>query len=112
MTYRLYDQIRRDSFVRTFAEVATAYGFSEPTIATIFDEYASELEEQGRSIIAPRILGIDEKHIVHAMRGVFVDIESGVLLEIKKSNKKADILGAIEAMIDYDKNIQIVTMDI
>lgn len=111
MTYRLYEQIRRDSFVRTYADVAAAYGFSAPTIASIFDEYAAELEEKRSAVVAPRVLGIDEKHIVHAMRAVFVDIETGVLLEMKSGNKKSDIIGTIQSMTDYDKNIEIVTMD-
>ncbi len=111
MTFRLYDQIRRDSFVNTFSDIAAAYGFSEPTIATIFDEYAAELEAEKEAIVAPRVLGIDEKHIVHAMRGVFVDIETGTLLEMTDSNKRSDVLGVIGAMVDYDKNIEIVTMD-
>lgn len=111
MTYRLYEQIRRDVFTRTFAEVAAAYGFSEPTVASIMDEYAAELGEQRKAIVAPRVLGIDEKHIVHAMRAVFVNIETGELLEMRPANKKADICGTIEAMVNYDKNIDIVTMD-
>jgi transposase len=111
MTYRLYEQIRRDSFVRTYTDVSAAYGFSATTIASIFDEYAEELEGKRSVVVAPRVLGIDEKHIVHAMRAVFVDIETGVLLEMKGGNKKADIIGTIQSMVDYDKNIEIVTMD-
>jgi len=111
MTRRLYDQIRRDSFVHTFSDVAARYGYSVPTIAGIFDEYASELELRREEIVAPRVLGLDEKHIVHAMRGVFVDIETGTLLEMTTNNKRADIIGAIESMVDYDKNIELVTMD-
>ena len=111
MTYRLYDQIRRDSFVRPFSDVAADFGYTAPTIAAIFDEYVSELEARRDKIVAPRILGIDEKHIVHDARGVFVDIEMGRLLEMTASNKKADIINAIESMEDYDTNIQLVTMD-
>ena len=44
------------------------------------------------------------------MRVVFVDIESGTLLEMRP-HKKTDIIDSIEKMVDYDKNIQIVTMD-
>jgi len=102
---------RRNALVRPFADVAKDYGYSPTTIANIFDEYSAELEANRPHIVAPRVLGIDEKHIVHAMRGVFVDIETGQLLEMTADNKRRDILGMIEKMKDYDKNIQIVTMD-
>lgn len=111
MTYRLYDLIKRASFIRPFSDVAVEYGYSVPTIGTIFDEYVAELEPMRGAIIAPRVLGIDEKHIVNAMRGVFVDIESGTLLEMTETNKRKDVIFTIENMIDYDKNIKIVTMD-
>lgn len=111
MTRRLYEQIRSQSFRHSFADVAASSGFSATTVASIFDEYAKELETARGPIVAPRVLGIDEKHIVHAMRGVFVDIESGRLLEMTEANKASDIMGTIMNMVDYDKNIEIVTMD-
>ena len=75
MTIRLRDVIRREAFVGTFKDVALKYGYSEPTIATIFDEYTAELDARRDKAVAPKVLGIDEKHIVHAARGVFVNIE-------------------------------------
>jgi transposase len=111
LTYRLYEQIKRDAFLRPFAEVASEYGYSEGTIRNIFDEFAAELEENRGPIIAPEVLGIDEKHIVNEMRGVFVDIKTGKLLEMTERNKREDVIGTIEKMVDYDKNIRIVTTD-
>lgn len=111
MTRRLYDQIKRETFVSTFSDIADKYGITPPTVAGIFDEYVAELEPLRKRIVAPRVLGIDEKHIVKSARGVFVDIEEGTLLEMVAGNKRNDIISAIEAMEDYDKNIQIVTMD-
>lgn len=111
MTYRLYDQIRRDAFRRPFNAVAANSGFSATTIAAIFDEYAAELEAHRGPVVAPRVLGIDEKHIVHAKRGVFVDIETGQLLEMTADNTEHTVKRTIENMVDYDENIKIVTMD-
>ena len=111
MTERLYKQIKRDSFRYSFTDVASQYGYSDTTVANIFDEYAKELESERGPIVAPYALGIDEKHIVHKMRAVFVDIENGGLLELRPDNKRSDIMGTIESMVDYDKNIKIVTMD-
>ena len=111
MTHRLHDQIKRESYIRPFTDVAPYFGYSIPTVAAIFDEYTAELEKQREEIIAPRILGIDEKHIVNALRDVFVDIETGTLLEMTPGNKRSDIIETIQGMKDYDKNIEIVTMD-
>lgn len=110
-TVRLYEQIRRDAFLRPFSDVAADFGYSEGTIRNIFDEYAEELEAKRGPIIAPEVLGIDEKHIEHTARGVFVDIQTGRLLEMTPDNKEKDILGTIENMVDYDKNIRLVTID-
>lgn len=110
-TYRLYEQIKRDSFVRPFSDVAEEFGYSEGSIRNIFDEFAAELESTRGPIVAPEVLGIDEKHIVHNMRGVFVDCKTGRLLEMTKTNKRDEVTNTIEKMVDYDKNIRIVTMD-
>ena len=110
-TYRLYEQIQRESFTRPFTDVAADFGYTEATVRNFFDEYAAELEVTRGPIIAPKVLGIDEKHIAHAMRGVFVNIENGRLLEMTEDNKEKDIVGTIEKMVDYDKNIKIVTTD-
>ena len=111
MTQRLYEQLGREVFVRSFTDVAYEFGYSESSVRNIFDNFAAEMEENRGPVVAPRVLGIDEKHIVHAMRGVFVDVEKGRLLEMTENNREADIVGTIESMVDYDKNIKIVTTD-
>ena len=111
MTERLKEKIRQDCFSMTFTDMAIDSGFSEATIRNICDEYWDELEASRGVIVAPRVLGIDEKHISNDMRAIFVNIETGRLLEIKPNNKEADIVETIESMEDYDKNIELVTMD-
>ena len=111
MTERLFNQIKRDSIRRPFKDVGDMFGYSDTTIGNIFDEYIAELEEKRGPIVAPYALGIDEKHIVHAMRAIFVSLDTGELLEMRPNNKREDIISTIESMVDYDKNIKIVTMD-
>lgn len=111
MTTRLYEQLQVESFRTPFVDLSSISGYSETTIADIFDEYAEWLEANRGPIIAPRVLGIDEKHIVNEMRAIFVDIETGQILEMTEKNKRKDIIDTIENMVDYDKNIEIVTMD-
>ena len=111
MTNRLLDQIRHDSFVHTFTEVANTFGFSITTITDIFDEYADELEANRPPIVASKAIAIDEKHIVHAMRGVFVDHITGELLEITPDNKKDTIISTLESFQDVYENLRLVTTD-
>ena len=111
LTKRLLAQIRSESFENTFQSVALRYGYSVPTISNIFESYAAELEAARGPIIAPRVLGIDEKHIVNAARGVFVNGETGVFLEMTPDNKEKTVIKTIRSMVDYDKNIEIITMD-
>lgn len=109
-TKRLYAQIKERALQEPFNKIAEEYGISKPTVANILKEYADELCV-GYNPIAPRVLGIDEKHIVHKMRGVLVDIENGILLEMTPDNKQPAMKKAIESLIDYDKNIEVVTID-
>lgn len=111
LTKRLYDEIRHEAFTKPLSTVAMKYGYSDTIIGKIFDEYSKELESAHGPVIAPRVLGIDEKHIVHNMRAIFTDIENRTLLEMCPDNKKDTVIAAIEHMVDYDTNIEVVTMD-
>ena len=111
LTKRLYDEIRHEAFTKPLSTVAMKYGYSDTIIGKIFDEYSRELESVHGPVIAPRVLGIDEKHIVHNMRAIFTDIENRTLLEMCPDNKKNTVIAAIEQMVGYDTNIEVVTMD-
>ena len=111
LTKRLYDEIRHEAFTKPLSTVAMKYGYSDTIIGKIFDEYSRELESVHGPVIAPRVLGIDEKHIVHNMRAIFTDIEKRTLLEMCPDNKKDTVIAAIEQMVGYDTNIEVVTMD-
>ena len=111
LTRRLYDEIRHEAFTKPLSTVAMKYGYSDTIIGKIFDEYSRELESVHGPVIAPRVLGIDEKHIVHNMRAIFTDIEKRTLLEMCPDNKKDTVIAAIEQMVGYDTNIEVVTMD-
>ena len=111
MTKRLREEIQREAFTLPFSEVAAKHRISEPKVASIFDEYVKKLQEEADVIVAPKVLGIDEKHIVHAARGILVDVQSGELLEMLPNNKRNSLTEAIQSMVDYDKRIKVVTMD-
>lgn len=109
-TKRLYKQLESRALNEPFAPIAAEYGISKTKVAEILIKHCKE-REVNRIMVAPRVLGIDEKHIAHAARGIFVNIENGKLIEMTEDNKKKTIMSTIERMKDYDRNIEIVTMD-
>lgn len=110
-TKRLLDKIRQDCFIRPFSDISRETGYTVTSIAEIFDAYSDELDASRPPIVAPEVLSIDEKHIVKNMRAIFVDNKTGRLLEMTADNKAATVIETIESMVDYDKNIRIVTID-
>lgn len=110
MTKRLCDNIRRKTLSQPFKQVAEEFGLTIPTISEIFKGYGKELDAK-RKLVAPRVLGIDENHIGHIMRGVFTDIERGCLIEMTEDRKIPTMQAAIESMEGYDENIEFVCMD-
>ena len=108
-TKRLYEQIRRRSFTEPFSKIAEEYGVTPPTIAGIMVTAGMELDA-AHPLIAPTVLGIDEKHIENKMRAIFVDIENGSLLEMTEDNKARTVTNLIKSMRGY-QNIKVVTTD-
>ncbi len=109
ITKRLKEHICRKALAQPFKQVAKEFGITIPTVSAIVKEYGEELDAH-RTLVAPRVLGMDENHLGHKMRGIFTDIERGTLIEMTTDNKLPTMQKAIESMIDYDK-IEIVCMD-
>jgi transposase len=112
MTKRLVEQVRYEAFENNFLAVSKLHRCSDSTVEKIFDEYVVELEEEHalNGITAPRVLGIDEKHIQHKMHGIFVNVETGEVLELSEDNSSNTMKRVIMGM-DHYEDIQIVTMD-
>ncbi len=113
MTERLVDFIKTESFLQPHTTIEERTGVSIQTIQNIMDEEIERYEKMraAKPLTAPRILGIDEKHIVHEMRGTLVDIESGNLLEITEKNDEISMTNAIKKLTDWDTKIEVVTTD-
>lgn len=60
-TKRLCEQIRKEAFSAAFSDIAANHRASETTVVSFFDECVAELEENRAAIVAPSVLGIDEK---------------------------------------------------
>ncbi len=108
MTNRLKNKIKQESVRNEFTKIARQYGVSDTAVRNCFDEFVGELDSK-RKFVTPRVLGIDEVHLYRKMRGVFVDIENGMLLEMTEDRKRTTMSRMI-SVFDESK-IEIVTMD-
>lgn len=113
MTERLVEFIKVESFLQPFTVIQERTGVSVTTIANIMNREIERIESERAKnpLVAPTVLGIDEKHIVHDMRGTLVDIENGNLLDILEGNSQKEFRDAIMKLKDWDKNIKVVTTD-
>ena len=113
MTERLVEFLKTESFLQPHSNLAERTGVSAQTIQLIMDKEIEkyEKEREDNPLIAPRVLGIDEKHINHVMRGTIVDVENHKLLDMLETNKEEDFKKAIMKLKDWDKNIEVVTTD-
>jgi len=113
MTERLLDFVKTESFLQPHTILEERTGLSIQTIQNIMDDEIQRYEEMRAEnpLVAPRVLGIDEKHIVHEMRGTLVDVETGNLLDVTESNDERTMARAVQKLKDWDKNIRVVTTD-
>lgn len=109
ITTRLKEYIQAESLRRPFAQIAEEFGLSVPTVRNIFMDHV-ELMDQGREFLAPKVLGIDEVHLNHEMRAIFVDIENLRILEMTKTRSKAAVSAFLSSIPNNDK-IQVVSID-
>ena len=109
ITTRLKEYIQAESLRRPFAQIAEEFGLSIPTVRNIFMDHV-ELMDRGREFLAPKVLGIDEVHLNHEMRAIFVDIENLRILEMTKTRSKAAV-AAFLSIIPNNEKIQVVSID-
>lgn len=113
MTKRLEEYLRKECFVKSFTVLAEESGLSTQSIANIMDEELVKLDKvfAETPIIAPRVLGMDEKHISKTMCGTLVDVDTGKLIDMLPDNTRDTMTAAIKRLVDWDKNIEVVTVD-
>lgn len=113
MTTRLLDFIKTECFLQPHTALAERSGVSIETIRNIMREEVVkyDMARDEDPPLAPRVLGIDEKHIIYAMRGTLVDIENGDLLDMLEGNDRDSMMDAIMRLKDWDTMIEVVTTD-
>lgn len=112
-TTRLMEFLRKECFLQPHTTLAQRSGFSVDTIQNILSTEAAkyDAERAANPLTAPRVLGIDEKHIVHKMRGTLVDVETGRLLNMLEDNSATTMQNAIMLLKGWDTGIEVVTTD-
>ncbi|MCG8542255.1 MAG: transposase family protein, partial [Clostridia bacterium] len=73
-TRRLIEYIEKKALRQTFVSIADTVGVDEKTVRNIFRDYIEKLAETVEFEI-PRIMGIDEIHIISKPRCVITNIE-------------------------------------
>lgn len=112
-TTRLMEFLRKECLLQSHTALAQRSGFSIDTIQNIMHEEIRKLDENriANPLPAPRVLGIDEKHITHKMRGTLVDVETGRLLNMLEDNRSTTMQEGIMQLKNWDTNIEVVTTD-
>ncbi|MCZ7501984.1 ISL3 family transposase [Agrobacterium sp. ST15.13.015] len=90
ITHRFKHELAMASIKRTFKDAATRNGVDDTYVERIFDEYAAE-KLKDYQVDLPRILGMDENHILGGMRFICANIETGQILEILPSRKESEV---------------------
>lgn len=113
MTNRLLDYLRDECFLQSHTMLAERSGVSVESIRNILNEEVEKFDDERKNnpLLAPRVLGIDEKHINRIMRGTIVDVENGLLLDMLEDNKEQTMKKAIMLLRDWDRRIEVVTTD-
>lgn len=108
-TARLVANIRKESFIKTFAALAREVALDEKTIRHIFDDFVEEFETKVR-FRTPRILGIDELKIIGDYRAMITNVERKTVFDLRPSRKKEDLLPYFRTLRDKD-TVEWVAMD-
>lgn len=109
VTLRLKEYIQQQSLIKPFSQVGYDTNLSPTSVKNYFQEQIDLLDSE-RTLVAPKVLGIDEAHLNKKMRGVFTDTENNKLLEITEDNLKRTVKETIKSMEGYE-NIEVVTID-
>ncbi len=109
MTLRMRDYIQEQAASKPFQNIADELGLSVQTIKRIFEDYISE-KDQSRTIVAPTVLGMDENYLNGQYRGMYVDVENGLLIDMTEDRKLSTVKRWLFDLPEKER-IKCVTMD-
>ena len=110
MTVRLLDYIYRQAAARTFLDISREVGLADVTIGRLLQN-RRQITSIDSSVTAPRILGIDDKHINGKWYTVFVDVENKLLLDIYETRKIENLRHFVNRMKPNVDKVEAVCQD-
>lgn len=109
MTNRLLAWIGKESLRRTFISIADDVGVVESTVRNIFADYVAELESQFK-FEAPKVMGIDEIHIIKRPRAVISNIHASTIMNMLPDRNKKTVATYLSQLPGRDR-VQHVAID-
>ena len=101
-TRRLVQYVQDRCFETTFTRIAKEVGLVLNTVKGITQDYAAYLEEWGE-LETPRLLGMDELHILDKPRCVLVNLEMRSMFEMLASRTKAHLTDYFQKLKHRDR---------
>ena len=101
-TRRLVQYVQDRCFGTTFTRLSKKIGLALNTVKGIAQDYADHLEEVVE-LETPRLLGLDELHILEKPRAVLVNLELRTLFEMLESRTKAHLTDYFKQLKDRDR---------
>lgn len=112
VTERLIQYVERETLSlssRTFVSLAHELGLAESSIRNLFDACVKK-REQRRTLQTPRILGIDEVHLLGAPRCILTDIAEKKVIDLLENRRLETVMAWLKQL--PSKNlIEAVAMD-
>lgn len=108
-TKRLVAYIEKKSLKTTFSAVAREVGVNEKTVRNVFTDFSANLAKN-HVFETPRVLGIDEIHLVRGYRCMITNIEKKTIYDMLPKRNKEDILPYF-IKLPNKETIEVVTMD-
>ena len=109
MTSRLVKWMGPQSIKKPFTHIADEVGVTENTVKNVFLDHIKELE-QSTVFATPRVMGIDEIHIIGKPRCVVTNIEQQTAIELLPDRNKKSVINYLMRLKDR-KQIAKVSMD-
>lgn len=109
MTRRLYDWIGSRSMDRTFASVAEDVRLDERTVRRVFEHWA-DAGIKALDFETPKIMGIDEVHLLHAARGILTNIGEKTVIDLLPDRNYKTMATRISAMKNRER-VEVLAMD-
>lgn len=109
ITERLKEDIVLSAINRPFRDAVRFHAVEETLVRRVFRSYADERLLKYR-YKAPRVIGVDENHLLGSARFVVCDAENGLLFDMLEGRTQSDIRRGLERMEDWD-NVEVWCQD-